>query len=687
MATRGPELRGRRNPTGGETDAAEPLPAAGAFLERHALPVVWALVALHVVLYGALGVVRYRAFRYVDFDLAIFSHALDQLLRGSLYESIGGMNWLGGHVALVLFLIAPLYAVFRHPVALLLLQSLALALGALPVFGLARRETGERRLAVGFAALYLLFPALGFLALSEFHPETLAVAPLLVAFLRLRQGRLLPALPWVAFALLAREDVALVVLGMALYTLALDRPRRPTAALALAGMAALSLLLSFAVIVPAFGSGATDYGSMYARWGGGARQVAAGLLLHPLQALGALFATPDNPLDTAFKHQYWVQLLAPLAFLPLAGPGPFLIALPVLFEHFLSSRLAQHTIRSQYTALVIPFVMAAAVVGFGNLTRRLAHGPRERRWIAPGLMGLVLVATMAGNLRFGPRANLPPPDAPAAPQVAPAPDYDRDLAPFRDRMIVRLPARGGVVAGFEFLSHLTRRRDLHAMHHLLAGHYTFSSRRYDVPTGVEGVLADLGAGSLLPYVNETTGRRWDELLRRNALHAAQAAGDLVLFLREPADTVELCRSGAFRPGRPRRITYDGQLLFLGSDADGDSATAGGLFAFHTYWRRVAPVDRMFLTEFLLVDPSSRPVAQVWRYLGYTLYPAADWPPDTTMRETYRLVVPPDLPPGRYALGMRLWQRAGGRQGYCAADDPGLAANEMFVEVGRFSITK
>ena len=94
----------------------------------------------------------------------------------------------GRAAALVLFVVAPLYAVFRHPATLLVLQSVALSLGALPVFRLARRETGSAALAAGFAALYLLFPALGHLALSEFHPEALAVTPLLLAVCLLRGG-------------------------------------------------------------------------------------------------------------------------------------------------------------------------------------------------------------------------------------------------------------------------------------------------------------------------------------------------------------------------------------------------------------------------------------------------------------------------------------------------------------------
>ena len=252
-------------------------------------------------------------------------------------------------------------------------------------------------------------------------------------------------------------------------------------------------------------------------------------------------------------------------------------------------------------------------------------------------------------------------------------------------MIARAPASGGVLAGFEFLSHLTRHPELHSMHHFLAGHYTFSSRRYEVPTGIAAVIADLGATSLIPYADSTTSRRWGELIRANGLRAADAAEDLVLFLRAPADTMELIRTGEFVPGLPRRIAYDRQLLFLGSDAPEDSAGAGSLFTFRTYWQRPAPVDRMFLTEFLLVDRAGRPVCQVWRYLGYTMFPPPDWPEGAMARETYRLVIPPGTPGGRYFLGMRLWQRGAGGQGVCAADDPGLAANDMFVTIARFSV--
>jgi uncharacterized membrane protein len=86
---------------------------------------------------------KFRHYLYTDFDLAIFAHAETGLRHGTLYESIGAMPWLGGHVALVLFLLAPLWLLAPHPLTLLAVQAAALALGAVPVHRLARRETGS----------------------------------------------------------------------------------------------------------------------------------------------------------------------------------------------------------------------------------------------------------------------------------------------------------------------------------------------------------------------------------------------------------------------------------------------------------------------------------------------------------------------------------------------------------------
>lgn len=77
-----------------------------------------------------------------------FVQALNGILRGTLFGSIRGMNWLGDHSSLILFLLAPLFALFHHPITLLVIQSAALGLGALTIFWLARSELEDSRAAL-----------------------------------------------------------------------------------------------------------------------------------------------------------------------------------------------------------------------------------------------------------------------------------------------------------------------------------------------------------------------------------------------------------------------------------------------------------------------------------------------------------------------------------------------------------
>ncbi len=646
----------------------------------------------YAVVYGVIASVKFRYYLYSDFDLAIFAQAIDQALRGTLFNSIRGMNWLGDHVSLILFVIAPVYALLRHPMTLLLLQCATLALGALPVFAIARRELGHDGIALGFAALYLLHPAIGYTNLYEFHPEVLATGLLLGTFWALGAGRMGLTLLFAGLSLACREDVALVVMMIGLTSLLPGRPRRP--GVALIALAMVSLVLSFAVIRPAFSSAAVEYGRMYDAWGESLGQVALNVLKDPLRAIGAFFSTPGDPTDTLLKRYYWPHMLGPLLFLPLLSPVTLVIALPVLAEHFLSSRPQQHWLIYQYTALVTPVFVVAAVRGLGNLVRRVGRAPASvavrrpgrARVLALGLAGAALLASLVCNLLYGPLLRqgwiavpgLPQPNGPSA--------HDRTRRVFRDRMIARIPREGGVVAAFEFLARLASRPDVHSLHHIYTGYYTYSTERYPVPTGITALLADIGDQRLATYVKPGTPLRLRDLVARNDLHPVDSAGDLVLLLRAPADTVELFRADAPPPAVARPVTYDGQLAFMGFTLPESTAVAGDVLTFETCWRRVAVPDRHFMTQLMLMDAGGKTVFSVVRHLGYLLYPVAEWPAGTTVRETYRLVVPSDVPPGVYSLGLRVaWWREG-PLALSEPDDPAVRETAMVVPLGDFTVT-
>src|SRR4029453_13648136 len=114
------------------------------------------MIAAYAATFSILGALQYR-FYTAAFDLPIFAQAMEGMLHGRFHGSIRGMNFLGDHSSLILFLLVPVYAVFRHPLTLVVVQSLALALGAIPVARLARRSLGRADRALACAALYLMY--------------------------------------------------------------------------------------------------------------------------------------------------------------------------------------------------------------------------------------------------------------------------------------------------------------------------------------------------------------------------------------------------------------------------------------------------------------------------------------------------------------------------------------------------
>ena len=638
---------------------------------------VWSLAALYAATFTFFSVVKYRYYLYTDFDFAIFVQVTDRILHGSFFSSIAGMNLLGAHTTPNLVLIAPLFAVFHHPVTLLVVQSAALALGAIPVHRLAQRRFGPGFIAVTFAALYLAFPALGYVNLFEFHPEALSTPALLFAFDYAFEGRLRPAALWAALALLGREDAALVIAALGIWLLIARRPRAGVVAAAFGILAVASLLVTFGFLQRRFATGEVQYIEMYRAWGHSIGEVIASMIRHPLRVAQWMVSTPGDPRDTLLKQQYYLHMLLPLLLLPLLSPWTLAIAAPLRVEHVLSWRLTQHTIVYQYTALVTPFVVMAAVLGLETLLR-LAAGRGDwraglgRRRIRVRVLATVvpvaaLLASLGSNLMFGPllgHGRLQ--EIPPAEKFWPGPE-ERTLKPYRDRMVARVPRDAGVVASFEYLPRFAARANVHSFHHLFYGHYTFSTKPFPVPAGVGALLTALGN----QYLPDAAARE-RRLIGANHLKPADAAGDLLLYLQSPGDTLDLLAIGDFTPSIEAHVVFDNLLRFKGCDVLEPRVSPGGVLTLRTYWSRQAPGDSVFLTRLWLFDAQGQSVFYRTRYLGYGVFTADLWPADRTVRETYRLVVPGELAPGTYRLVMQVVRRTATGAERAVPDDPKLA---------------
>jgi uncharacterized membrane protein len=350
---------------------------------------LWSAIAAYATGFAALSVLRHRAFETGRFDLGNMVQAVWSTAHGHPLAVTGlrgdALSRLGAHFDPILVAFAPLWLVWPSPDSLLVAQAVAVALGALPVFWLARKHLGSERAGLGFSLAYLLYPPTEWLTLNEFHPVALACPLLLFAIWYLDEGRLLPFALFALLAAISKEEIALVVAGLGLWYAFAHGRRLQGAAIFAAGLGVA--LVAIEIVIPHFSrAGSSSFFSRYSELGGSAGGI-----------LRTAVTDPWKVVSTAFTWHglgYLARLALPLGLLALLAPLLLLAALPELALNLLSAAPTQTSIRFHYTAGLIPVLVAATVLGAGRLGR-------DRPQLAPRLATGVLVLAVVSNYVLG----------------------------------------------------------------------------------------------------------------------------------------------------------------------------------------------------------------------------------------------------------------------------------------------
>ena len=346
----------------GPLDAVERWLAVG---RRWWLLLLTATALLAVVL-AAYSITRHNHFNSKAYDLGLHAQVWWNTSHGRLFAgSVEVDSYLGDHVSPIILLLAPLYRLVPDPRTLLIVQAVALALGALPLALLARRRLAvtPRLLSLTLALIFLTYPALGFVNRFEFHEEVLVVPLLLAAFLALDRRRA----AWMSLALLlalmCKEDVGLTVAAFGVFAWwrarsfpeNTGRRRFKWVGLSWAAVGLAWSLIALLVIIPAFRSAPSDTLTRYS-W----------LLTGPANVLGNPGRIVQHVLADPRRLWMLVKFLLPVGFTALLSPA-VLVSLPAVAVNWLAGNLYQSSIYFHYAAATIPVVFAAAVFGMEKL--------------------------------------------------------------------------------------------------------------------------------------------------------------------------------------------------------------------------------------------------------------------------------------------------------------------------------
>ena len=346
---------------------------------------VWTAIATYAAGFSALSILRHESFETGRFDLGNMVQAVWSTAHGDVLQvtNLRGeqVSRLAAHFDPLLAAFAPLWWIWPSPSMLLTVQAILIALGALPVYWLARKHLGSERTAAGFALAYLLFPATQWLTLNEFHPVALACPLLLFAIWYVDEDRLLPFALFATLAALTKEEIPLVVAGLGIWYALARRRWIAGGAITAAGVAAAALAVS--VVIPHFHGASSHFYGRYDAVGGSASGI-----------VRTAFTDPWRLLSTAFDHRgthYLLHMLLPLAGLALLAPLLLVAAVPEFVLNLLSSAETQSSIHYHYTAAEIAVLVPAAILG----AARLGHWARLAAPVA-------VTAAIIGNYVLGP---------------------------------------------------------------------------------------------------------------------------------------------------------------------------------------------------------------------------------------------------------------------------------------------
>jgi uncharacterized membrane protein len=536
-------------------------------------------------------------------------------------------NLLAYHVEPLLGPVALLYRLWEDPRSLLLLQTAVIALGALPVYGLARLRLGELSsssgcvyIALAFPLIYLLAPPLEAANLSDFHAVAMSPTFLLAAFYFLERKRPVWVVLFAFLALLCKEEISLLVMMLGLYAVVFRRQWVLGAALATVGLG--WFLFCIQVILPHFnGLPGSAFLVRYEQFGDSLGHIAQNLLCRP-----AVFL---NWLGQPEVAGYFAVLLSSVGGLALLAPEILVLAGPVLAANAFSSYPWMRSVGGHYSASVTSFLVIATIYGAGRLVRGLIWAFRRARPGARGDNALKWGWTAAAAIVLA---------------LAGLTHYQHGISPFSRRfrtpratahhrvgreILAMVPPDVPVSAQTGLYPHLANRQQAYLFPTVADAEYIVldvTAETYPVTVALHhGLVEDLLYGSQFGIIAAKDGFL---LLQRGWANAYEFPDGFLSFARVSEQEVDISH----------RLHADfGELELVGYNLVEQSVVTAGAppLVIETYWRspRTPAVAYQFVPYFVQEDG-----AIGWVYGEGTAtalyYPTFVWRPGELVRVTF-----------------------------------------------------
>lgn len=340
------------------------------------------MVISYILVFSTITLLRHYSLSSSAWDLGIFDQAFYTTVKHGklfyytceLYGNPAG-TLFGVHFSPILFSLIPFYIILPRPETLLVTQTIILASGAYPTFLLSNYIFKNQKMSLLFSLIYLAYPHLHSVNWFGFHPEAFFVPFTLFSLYFFIKGEWKFYFTFMLLGFFTKEFMPIIFLFFAFgelfllkdHIITFLRERKMVSKKCLVVIITIIIAVCYYLIAkqiirlfnPSPPSGfieGTPWGIL------GANLLDPSSLLHVtgLNFLGAI------RYDFQSKLFYLVTILAPLAFLPVFKLSRFLPVVFWLFLVFLSNYPPYYGLGWQYSALIVPFSIVAAIEGFNS---------------------------------------------------------------------------------------------------------------------------------------------------------------------------------------------------------------------------------------------------------------------------------------------------------------------------------
>lgn len=336
--------------------------------------ILWGMILLYIFVFGVITALRHYNFQTQTWDLAAFVQSFWNAANGrGLINSLEQVpNHLGLHFSPFLFLLVPGYVIFQSPYFLLFIQTVAIALGAWPLYLLAKQKLSSS-LSLVIVGVYLLYAGLQWANMYDFHEITFFIPLMIAALYFIEVRRFGWAALFLALSAGVKEDAILAVLFVGIYLLfkksndkiqisnKLQISKSKYFGIAIILISLFYFILAVQVIMPSLGGGVLRF-DRYAHLGE-----------TPVEAVKNIATQPSLLVNTLFdgrKFTYLFWLFLPVLFMPFFSWRSLFLLLPGLPENLLTNYHFQFSGLYHYDSILIPGIFVGAVYGLRNFLDR-----------------------------------------------------------------------------------------------------------------------------------------------------------------------------------------------------------------------------------------------------------------------------------------------------------------------------